>query len=44
MLPPMGGLGSGMFFAAAVLTNAILYGLVASYIWKRFKPAAKKSI
>jgi hypothetical protein len=44
MLPPMGDLGSGIFLAAVVLTNAMLYGLVASYLCSRFKPASKKSI
>jgi hypothetical protein len=31
-LPPMGDSGETMFFTAAILTNAILYGLVAYYV------------
>lgn len=34
-LPPMGDLGSGALFAAVVLTNAILYGLVAQFLYIR---------
>ena len=32
-LPPMGDFGSSTFFACVVLTNAILYGLVARYLY-----------
>jgi hypothetical protein len=34
-LPPMGDVGSSAFFAVVILTNAILYGLVARYIYVR---------
>jgi len=35
VLPPMGDVGSFEFFAVVILTNAILYGSVARYIYVR---------
>jgi hypothetical protein len=32
-LPPMGDVGECTFFAAVILTNAILYGLIARYLY-----------
>jgi hypothetical protein len=37
-LPPMGDLGSGIFFAAAVLINIVLYALVANYLYGKLAP------
>jgi len=34
-LPPMGDLGESVFFACVVLANAVLYGLVARYLYVR---------
>jgi hypothetical protein len=33
LLPPSGDVGSSAFFAVVILTNAILYGSVARYIY-----------
>jgi hypothetical protein len=32
VLPPMGDFGETIFFLVAILTNALLYGLVGRYI------------
>jgi hypothetical protein len=42
LLPPMGDVGSSAFFAVVILTNAILYGSVARYIYVSLLPSRQK--
>lgn len=42
-LPPMGDFGSSVFFAAAIVANAILYGLLARYICSKISTTPTRS-